>query len=79
MKENTPLSDNSEAYVYIDDPRREKQLPATPYAPATTRTPSGEDKYGYFDGTPGSPGSGGGLGRKTSLLKKVKDAVRGPK
>ncbi|KIJ68517.1 hypothetical protein HYDPIDRAFT_106715 [Hydnomerulius pinastri MD-312] len=81
MKENaSPMSDTSEAYVYIDDPRRdkEKQLPATPYAPASTRTPSGEDKYGYFDGTPGSPG-GGGLGRKASLLKKVKDAVRGPK
>ncbi|KAF9229219.1 hypothetical protein BS17DRAFT_771193 [Gyrodon lividus] len=79
-KENTsPMSDNSEAYVYIDDPRREKQLPATPYAPTTTRTPSGEDKHGYLDSTPGSPGSGGGLGRKTSLLKKVKDVVRGPK
>ncbi|KAH7913016.1 hypothetical protein BJ138DRAFT_1171582 [Hygrophoropsis aurantiaca] len=81
LKENTsPISDNSEAYVYVDEPRREKRLPATPYAPGTTRTPSGEDgRNGYFDGTPGSPGGGGGLGRKTSLLKKVKDAVRGPK
>ncbi|KAG1749927.1 Pal1 cell morphology protein-domain-containing protein [Suillus paluster] len=67
-----------EAYVYVDDPRRDKRLPATPYAPATTRTPSGEDRYGYFEGAPSSPGSGG-LGRKTSLLKKVKDVVRGPK
>lgn len=72
----SPPSD--EAYVYVDDPRRDKRLPATPYAPATTRTPSGEDKYGYFDGAPSSPGSGG-LGRKASLLKKVKDVVRGPK
>jgi hypothetical protein len=79
-KENTsPILDNSDAYVYIDDPRREKQLPATPLSPATTRSPSAEDKHGYFDGTPGSPGSGGGLGRRTSLLKKVKDVVRGPK
>ncbi|KAH7883523.1 hypothetical protein F5I97DRAFT_1526133 [Phlebopus sp. FC_14] len=79
-KENTsPLSDTSEAYVYIEDPRKEKQLPATPRALGTARTPSGEDKHAYFDGTPGSPGSGGGLGRKTSLLKKVKDVVRGPR
>ncbi|OAX44227.1 hypothetical protein K503DRAFT_788980 [Rhizopogon vinicolor AM-OR11-026] len=71
-----PVSD--EAYVYVDDPRRDKRLPATPHASATTRTPSREDKRGYFDGTPSSPGLGG-LGRKTSLLKKVKDVVRGPK
>ncbi|KAL4069666.1 hypothetical protein V8B97DRAFT_606066 [Scleroderma yunnanense] len=77
-KENTsPMSEASEAYVYIDDPRREKRLPATPHALATTRTSSGEDRYGYNDATPGSPGPG--LGRKTSLLKKVKDVVRGPK
>ena len=80
LKENTsPMSDNSESYVYIDDPRKEKQLPATPQAPVTTRTPSGEDRYADYDGAPGSPGSGAALGRKTSLLKKVKDAVRGPK
>lgn len=80
LKENTsPMSDNSEAYVYIDDPRKEKQLPATPHAPLETRTPSGEERYADYDGTPGSPGSGAGLGRKTSLLKKVKDVVRGPK
>ncbi|KAG9314311.1 hypothetical protein JVU11DRAFT_5100 [Chiua virens] len=80
MKENmSPMSDNSETYVYIDDPRKEKQLPAPPHAPATSRTPSGEDRYADYDGMPGSPGSGAGLGRKTSLLKKVKDAVRGPK
>ncbi|KAH0838256.1 hypothetical protein J3R83DRAFT_6512 [Lanmaoa asiatica] len=58
LKENmSPLSDNSESYVYIDDPRREKQLPATPYAPATARTPSGEERYADYDGTPGSPGA----------------------
>jgi hypothetical protein len=71
-----PVSD--ETYVYVDDPRREKRLPAPPYTSATTRTPSREDKRGYFDGTPQSPGTGG-LGRKTSLLKKVKEVVRGPK
>jgi hypothetical protein len=81
IKENaSPVLDNSESYVYIDEPRREKQLPATPYAPATVRTPSGEGRHVDYDGRPGSPpGSGPGLGRKTSLLKKVKDVVRGPK
>lgn len=79
--ENTsPLSDASEAFVYVDDPRREKRLPATPRTPTANRPSSGEDRYGYFDATPGSPGNGGAnLGRKTSLLKKVKDVVRGPK
>jgi hypothetical protein len=75
----SPMLDNSETYVYIDDPRKEKQLPATPNASAAVRMPSGEDRYADYDGAPGSPGSGAGLGRKTSLLKKVKDAVRGPK
>lgn len=76
IKENTsPMSDGPESYVYIDDPRREKRLPATPHASTTTRTFSGNDRYGYVDATPGGPG----LGRKTSLLKKVKDVVRGPK
>jgi len=80
MKENmSPMSDNSETYVYIDDPRKEKQLPATPHVPAAARSPSGEDRYADYDGTPRSPGSGAALGRKTSLLKKVKDVVRGPK
>ncbi|KAG6381120.1 hypothetical protein JVT61DRAFT_5518 [Boletus reticuloceps] len=80
MKENTsPVLDNSETYVYIEDPRKEKQLPATPHATTTVRTPSGEDRHAVYDGAPGSPGSGAALGRKTSLLKKVKDVVRGPK
>ncbi|KAI6031700.1 Pal1 cell morphology protein-domain-containing protein [Pisolithus microcarpus] len=80
-KENTsPISDGSEAFVYIDDPRREKRLPATPHTPTATRPPSGEERYGYFDATSTSPGYGGAnLGRRASLLKKVKDVVRGPK
>lgn len=76
IQENTsPISDAPESYVYIDDPRREKRLPATPQASTATRTFSGDDRYGYGGATPGGPG----LGRKTSLLKKVKDVVRGPK
>ena len=52
-------------YGFADD--RVKELPATPRSPVD----------GYFDG-PSSPG--GGLGRKTSILKKVRGVVyRGSK
>jgi hypothetical protein len=52
-------------YGYADD--RVKELPATPASPTD----------GYFDG-PRSPG--GGLGRKTSIMKKVRGVVyRGSK
>lgn len=79
-RENTSSgADNPEAFVYIDAPRKEKQLPATPHAQTTIRTPSGEDRFADYDIQPGSPGSGAALGRKTSLLKKVKDVVRGPR
>jgi hypothetical protein len=49
-----------EPYAFADD--RAKELPATPASPMD----------GYFDG-PSSPG--GGLGRKTSILKKVRGVV----
>jgi hypothetical protein len=72
----SPTSDNSDfVYVGYDDGRARgaanKDLPATP---------AGAPEMGYFDGAGGSgnPSSpGGGLGRKTSLLKKVKGAMRG--
>ena len=52
-------------YAFVDD--RTKELPATPASPME----------GYFDGH-ASPG--GGLGRKTSILKKVRGVVyRGSK
>jgi hypothetical protein len=52
-------------YAFDDD--RVKELPATPTSPTN----------GYFD-TPTSPG--GGLGRKASILKKVRGVVyRGSK
>ncbi|KAI0348551.1 hypothetical protein BDW22DRAFT_1320112 [Trametopsis cervina] len=64
-------SPTEEAYVYVDDApangRREKSLPRPPVSP---RDANGD---GYFDA--GYNSSGGGLGRKTSLLKKVKTAV----
>ena len=77
MENTLPILDAPESYVYIDDPQREKCLPVTPYASAMACTSLGEGRHGHIDTTPGSPGPG--LGRKTSLLKKVKDVVRGPK
>lgn len=54
-----------ERYAVADD--RVKELPATPTSPMN----------GYFD-APASPG--GGLGRKTSILKRVRGVVyRGSK
>lgn len=49
-----------EPYVYVDD--RAKELPPTPGSPVG----------GYFD-SPTTPG--GGLGRRTSILKKFKGVV----
>ncbi len=52
-------------YAFADD--RAKELPATPTSPTN----------GYYD-APTSPG--GGLGRKTSILKRVRGVVyRGSK
>ena len=53
-----------EPYVYVED--RTKELPPTPDSAV----------YRYPDG-PSSPGAG--LGRTTSILKKVRGVVRGGK
>ena len=72
----SPTSDTNENYIYVE--RSNKALPPRPQDnPGTTP----DEKEGYFD-APVSPGgtpitSGGGLNRKTSLLKKVKGVVRG--
>lgn len=67
-------SPSEDAFVYVEDApssrRREKSLPRPPVSP---RDPGGD---GYFDN---GYTSGGGLGRKTSLLKKVKTAVKSNK
>lgn len=67
----SPNPEGSDAFVYIDDPKRrgDKDLPITPGT-------SGAEYGDYFD-TPSSPG--GGLGRRTSLMKKVRGVVRGGK
>ncbi|ETW87419.1 hypothetical protein HETIRDRAFT_407073 [Heterobasidion irregulare TC 32-1] len=68
------VSPSAEAYVYVEDPKM-KELPVTPGSPHPNHD------RGYFDGQPASaPGaSPAGLGRKTSLLKKVKGVVKGAK
>ncbi|KAH8102580.1 hypothetical protein BXZ70DRAFT_905901 [Cristinia sonorae] len=80
-KEGTSPTSDSEQFVYVDATaraRKDKSLPATP--PVKGGTPPGENVDGYFDssefgGYAGSPG--GGLGRKASLLKKMKGVVKG--
>ncbi|KAI8990527.1 hypothetical protein BD414DRAFT_413610 [Trametes punicea] len=74
------LSPSDEAYVYVDHVPmgKEKSLPTPP--PKDGYTPA-ENGNGYFDPdtSTGSAGGGGGagLGRKTSLLKKVREVVKG--
>ncbi|TFK56989.1 hypothetical protein OE88DRAFT_1722041 [Heliocybe sulcata] len=83
-KEISPMSENSDNFVYVDMPEvpargstssnRDKSLPAAPLA---DRTPSGSGSGDYFDSRVGDGMSpGGSLGRKTSLLKKMRGVVR---
>lgn len=77
-KEGTsPTSDTSDNFVYVESqnaPReKEKSLPATPGGKGGT--PPGDYNNGDYFNSP----SGGGLGRKTSLLKKMKGVVKGAK
>ncbi|KAI5121273.1 hypothetical protein M0805_002318 [Coniferiporia weirii] len=70
-------TDSGSQYVYVEKSlASNKALPPRPAG--TPASPLNNEKDGYFDG-PASPGGtpGGGIGRKTSLLKKVKGAVRG--
>lgn len=74
-KEGTSPTSESEQFVYVAPTRvrKDKSLPATP--PVNGNTPPGEySDGGYFEGYPASPG---GLGRKASLLKKMRGVVRG--
>ncbi|KAI0375097.1 hypothetical protein BV20DRAFT_934049 [Pilatotrama ljubarskyi] len=68
-------SPSDEAYVYVDHVpmKKEKSLPTPPSKDGYMPT---ENANGYFDSEP-SNGSGTGLGRKTSLLKKVRGVVKG--
>ena len=53
--------------------KTDKSLPTPP----KDGTPSGESIDGYFDGAEFGNSGGAGLGRKTSLLKKVGTVVKG--
>jgi hypothetical protein len=71
----SPREENFEQYAYAKSANK-----ALPPRPPQEISPEAEKDGGYFD-APVSPGgnainSGGGLGRKTSLMKKVKGVVR---
>ncbi|KAH9950414.1 hypothetical protein B0H21DRAFT_723311 [Amylocystis lapponica] len=75
----SPVSDDGGSYVYVDEPapvNKEKSLPATPPMMMAAGSPPGEYGGDYFDGPLGTPG-GTALGRKTSLLRKVRAVVQG--
>lgn len=63
---------SDDAFVYVDHVpmKKDKSLPTPP----NYGTPSGENMEGYFDG---AEVGASGLGRKTSLLKKVGTVVKG--
>ncbi|KAJ7092662.1 Pal1 cell morphology protein-domain-containing protein [Mycena epipterygia] len=75
----SPTSEASESYVFIEPKSGAKDLPPTPGSapPTTPDDPHGNDYFDDPDSTPVSGGGGGGLGRKTSLMKKVGRVVRG--
>jgi hypothetical protein len=61
---------------------RGKELPATPFDRDGASTPLGDqDTLGYFDERIGSSNGysspNGGMGRKTTILRKVKGVVKG--
>ncbi|KAJ7125645.1 Pal1 cell morphology protein-domain-containing protein, partial [Mycena crocata] len=72
----SPTSETSETYVFIEPKTAPKDLPPTPgSAPPTTPE---HPQNGYLDESEAPPANGGaGLGRKTSLMKKVGRVVRG--
>ncbi|KAF7320056.1 hypothetical protein MKEN_00789800 [Mycena kentingensis (nom. inval.)] len=71
----SPTSDNADAYVFIEPKTGTKDLPPTP-GREVANSPQEKAANGYFDDG-GDVSSGAGLGRKTSLMKKVGRVVRG--
>jgi len=72
----SPTSENSESYVFIEPKTGSKGLPPTPGSGPPTSPPE-NSANDYFDDPDATPPSGGGLGRKHSLMKKVGRVVRG--
>ncbi|KAJ7169818.1 Pal1 cell morphology protein-domain-containing protein [Mycena filopes] len=74
----SPTSENSESYVFIEPKQGAKDLPPAPNsAPNSPREPANGANDYFDEPEPASANSGGGLGRKTSLMKKVGRVVRG--
>lgn len=75
-------TERTEPYIFIDPQANNKELPAMPQISNSnsTNTVSGESpssiQYDNGQSTP-APGTSPGLGRKTSLMKKVGRVVRG--
>ena len=69
----SPTSETSDNFVYVENQpaTRDKSLPAPP---PKAPTPPADYNSDYF-----SSGGATGLGRKTSLLKKMKGVVKGTK
>jgi hypothetical protein len=61
-----------DSYVYVDDPRA-KDLPPPPGE--QTPSPSADGPSGYFDQNGPGGGGGGGIGRKNSLMRKMRGVV----
>ncbi|THH00954.1 hypothetical protein EW026_g1662 [Hermanssonia centrifuga] len=72
------LPSPTDEYVYVQDPtstRRDKSLPAPPTRGRSSPPEAVAD--GYFDSSAGYVSGGTGIGRRASLLKKVKGVVKG--
>ncbi|KAJ7038265.1 Pal1 cell morphology protein-domain-containing protein [Mycena alexandri] len=73
----SPTSENSESYVFIDPKPAQKELPPAPGSAPNSPPEHASGANDYFDESEAVSGNGGGLGRKTSLMKKVGRVVRG--
>ncbi|KAF8168172.1 Pal1 cell morphology protein-domain-containing protein [Crassisporium funariophilum] len=74
-------ADKPEPYVFIETTQNNKDLPLPPAMTPAATIPgdtNNTSSQGYFEGQ-ASSSPGQGLGRKTSLMKKVGRAVRGAK
>lgn len=77
---SSPISDVDNHYVYVEK-HKGKALPPRPMETPLATSNGGYEKEGYFDNAVppagGIPSSPNGIARKTSILRKVKGAVRG--
>lgn len=69
-RNNQSVPEKSEPFVYIEAQNNSKELPATPQVLGGS-PPDNVPVVGYFDGSNAGRATSPGLGRKTSLMKKV--------